>query len=173
MSTVLHGSLIEYEEGKSQPQCTLCKYCTALFSQPNSLPLLVSPNGLEQRRKRSCMVETALDGCNLCREMLCIPWESKYKKPGFKQPVLVRQSNCPHDWPLSLWESMKRNQETRPRLMQILTGYFEQTLLFNWKPVGSLGDVTLCQYQRFRRTRSLHIQMSIEFGRSNSKHSGE
>jgi hypothetical protein len=53
----------------------LCKDCYQIFMQPDTFKMLASKEGLRHSREKSSMAQSALDGCPLCRELLCIPFE--------------------------------------------------------------------------------------------------
>ena len=162
MSVVLDKRLIEYEDNRWHQQSTLCEYCNAIFSQPNSISLLLSAKGLEQHRKRSSMTENALNGCRLCRELLFIPREDERKDTESTSSSFVRMVQRP----LSLWESINTDRENTPISSEDLTSYrHEQNFHFNWRYQGFFNNVIVSRHQTFGKTRELCMQMSIETGR--------
>jgi len=73
-----------------------CKHCKDVFMRPGTLDLLSSERGLEYHRDEYSMISTALNGCLLCRELLCMPWnKGRMYAPNERT------------WPIEKWEKRK------------------------------------------------------------------
>jgi len=89
----------------------ICSSCAAIFSSPTAITELVSERGLEYIRERNSLLRSALAGCKLCRELLCIPHSYTYPNdrpdPSDRYSTNIDVRSISDDnfrsWPLAFW----------------------------------------------------------------------
>lgn len=94
-----------------------CDACSGIFTRQNAIELLKSEDGLEYRRKHASMLTTALEGCIMCRELLC-NGSVNWKDPDTGKYRLIQENDADTTtikrWPILLWEHEKRKQLSSP-----------------------------------------------------------
>jgi hypothetical protein len=139
---MLPASASNYDE------TTLCNHCEGLFSHPDIVQTLASTVGLRYRRKRSSMALAALEGCLLCRELLCMPYLTTDGVIGGVRTYSAR------NWPAYVWSDL-----TRKHRAGSLSGMFK----------GSLAQLRDPQFH-FQWTGDLNSSFFIEVARDQTGH---
>jgi hypothetical protein len=142
------------EDSHALARTSLCSYCQSNFIRPQTLQLLASKTGLYYTRKKSSILRTAIDGCRLCRELLCMP---KYTKVNGEK-IIPPFSYTRHRWPLQTWEDDLQKLTGQRPLSMIFSR--DRTLHFCWK-----GNP---QFQRYlevsRLQNALLFEIAVAYG---------
>jgi hypothetical protein len=152
------------ESTKMTSRTSLCDHCSGIFLQVNTLRIIASKPGLQYRRKKCSMIQTALDGCALCRELLCMPYDYKWKEAGVKKPIFVRGFDDRRSWPINLWASTAQNQGAR-LASTVLARIRDPSFVFQWKgSLSSSGFIKVVRRQTPGCQRSLVLEAAVASG---------
>ncbi|KAF2664889.1 HET-domain-containing protein [Microthyrium microscopicum] len=111
------SSAIEIETIDGNAPWPLCEECKQLFLGPNVTALLRGPSedALRIKRGNVSMLRSAVNGCNLCRELLCMPFNFKYQGQKIRE-----ESGASYiaNWPIGPWQNRLRRQEKDERELE-------------------------------------------------------
>jgi hypothetical protein len=154
----------------------VCETCESIFLQETTCQLLASHGGLRFTRNRTSMLRSALDGCPLCRELLCMPYGyrahtwltmSPEVRDYFKTSSYYWQDKWSHPkWPLGDWASRAAKAESPSslsflRLPPQFARILESRLHFTIRgDVSRKNFVRITRNQRFRFPKSLLFEVS-------------
>ena len=157
-------------------ESVLCDCCRCLFLQPDILQVLASAKGLDDRRKRSNMINSAVAGCMLCRELLCMPFGYKATEPSAADGTYVRTHESsessdnvyasvksPYEWPCSLWEAtIKKHGSRKPSPWSVKMAWSpdDPTFRFNWKSVPGRNYFKVTRHQMLYPSKELLMEVS-------------
>jgi hypothetical protein len=132
--------------------CQLCESCKTIFMDKTTYKRLASRQGVAFERHRKSMARTALDGCRLCRQLLCMPSEYEYRSvySGW-----TRDANYSR-WPLQDWESAVKESTTSSKE-------------FRFRLRGNLSyqhyiEVTRRRCRKFSSSKKLLFEVSTREG---------
>lgn len=159
----------------------LCEFCEKIFENRFSHHNLISSSGVGYRRRLSCMLGTALDGCALCRELLCMPFGMKWAKSWKSNPVNVRELYGRYDtcgtsrqWPISQWRSKFHKLSNKSLLslfLILVTALRDPVLCFYIRGnVVSQHTIKVTRCCLLRCARSLDFTISTPFGKPDVTH---
>jgi hypothetical protein len=127
----------------------LCEHCREIFAHKNTYKHLASPAGLNYKRLGRSFLWSALDGCRLCRELLCMPYD--YRPNGFMhiRPNIFEDPLRPVEWPMKMWAAV-REKNHEPQMYRWSDRWFNHWF---YQPDCEL---------HFRMTGDLRYQYYIE-----------
>jgi hypothetical protein len=92
----------------------LCELCKDIFSHRDTVNILASKEGLQFKRKIPSMITSALEGCPMCRELLCMPYDGSNKHPSYRR----RNPGVPEaEWPLAAWRDLTSSPKYLPSFL--------------------------------------------------------
>ncbi|CZR53557.1 uncharacterized protein PAC_03436 [Phialocephala subalpina] len=130
----------------------LCSDCQVLFTNQKTFSELKSKPGLHFTRSRKSTLRNAIDGCRLCQELLCIPyneisdyWERVAREQGWNKATSLQKSR---GWPIEPWKSELALLE--PRGLKGKTAASDRDMHFSLKgdPKIPPYTVTLSKHRR-------------------------
>ncbi|KAE8447354.1 hypothetical protein EG329_010912 [Mollisiaceae sp. DMI_Dod_QoI] len=140
----------------------LCSNCQSLFSTSKTFEELKSKPGLRFTKGRRNTLRNAVDGCRLCRELLCIPynsvseyWERWERERGLKgdSAEMIR------GWPVEVWRSELALLE--PQGPKERRGASDRNMLFSLKGDVQFGyNVTLSKHRRLWFAKKMDFEIA-------------
>jgi hypothetical protein len=145
-------------------ETSLCETCSQLFTPPTTLARLASFRGLKYYKKRSDFLRSAIDGCRLCRELLCIPYYHPTRKR--RQGLLPKGADT--DWPLEHWTlclTKLENQLSNIGRFQLLSRLFNPFLHFRISGDVKKQSIVQVKRHRFLPGKKLYPEMTTPSGK--------
>lgn len=146
---------------------SLCEHCMNIFMQKAVHQTLAKWAGLEYRRRFIDMLRSALNGCPLCRELLCMPYNYKpedHRMNGRGHSFYDR----PISWPWVSWASavdMHESRKASTAYSRLLGGFTNPELRFLLKgDVQRHHYIDVTRHQRLRFREKLTFEVSAQTG---------
>lgn len=142
----------------------LCSDCQNLFTTPKTFTVLKSKPGFHFTRSRKCTLRNAVDGCRLCQELLCIPyndvseyWEKVEREQGWNKQTSLEKSK---GWPIELWKSELALLE--PRGLKGKSAASDRDMHFSMKgePEISPYTLTLTKHRRLWFSKKMYFEIA-------------
>jgi hypothetical protein len=142
------SALLEYS---SNVEAEACEKCKNIFTSQNTAGLLKSQKCLEVERLRRNMAASALKGCPLCRELLCMPYfyDHYTARPNYQYQRKSILNGKQSVWPLKKWAKWASSQRhvifrfLAPKLRFVFRGdlYRQSFLTASCLNLNSPGDL--------------------------------
>lgn len=151
----------------------LCSNCQDLFTTQNTYTVLKSKPGFHFTRSRKCTLQNAVDGCRLCQELLCIPyndvseyWEKIEREQGWNKEMSLEKSR---GWPVELWKSELALLE--PRGLKGKSAASDRDMHFSMKGEPKIPPYTLTLTKHRRLWFSKKMDFEIAASKGQTSHS--
>lgn len=141
--------------GNGQNESTICECCSDIFAQKQTIAILATKKGLQFKRTRHSMQSSALDGCVMCRDLLCIPYSCRSSITEARHYQRRTVSEHEPKWPLDWW---RESVSSKPRLPAFIIPKLRFTIQ---------GDITKKTYFTVSCSdipESLDFEVASEYG---------
>ena len=146
------SQLLPWKQPPKYTADSLCHDCDVIFRSKSASQALSSICGLQYKRRRVSLIHSALNGCVLCRELLCMTYS-----PGLNPPV-------------EFWASVLEKHDSRllsSPYRKLLARLYDTQVRFCLR--GDLGKeyfINVSRYQALHSRKRTKFEVSTRAGKS-------